>query len=66
MDIRYQVVVLDAADLHAVSGFFLEEVSLTYLATALTGGTLLGIVSTLAFAIAESHFSERPQKAERA
>ena len=51
--------------LHAVSGFFLEEVSLTYLATALTGGTLLGIVSTLAFAIAESHFSERTHQAER-
>ena len=52
--------------LHAVSGFFLEEVSLTYLATALTGGTVLGIASTLAFAIAESHFSERSKRAESA
>jgi len=55
-----------AVVLHAVSGFFLEEVSLTYLATALTGGTVLGIASTLAFAIAESHFSERSKPAESA
>ncbi|ELY61514.1 hypothetical protein C491_01612 [Natronococcus amylolyticus DSM 10524] len=44
--------------LYAVSAYFLDAVGLTFLATALTAGTLLGIVSTLAFAVAESHFSE--------
>ncbi|WP_247729768.1 DUF373 family protein [Halovivax limisalsi] len=39
---------------HAVAGFFVGDRSLTYLATAITGGTLLGIVSTLTFAVAES------------
>ncbi len=48
--------------LHAVSAFFLEEAGLTYLATALTAGTLLGIVSTLAFAVAESRFSGNRQR----
>ncbi len=43
--------------LHAVSAFFLDEVGLTYLAAALTSGTLLGIVSTLTFAVAESRFA---------
>ncbi|WIV68498.1 DUF373 family protein [Natrialbaceae archaeon AArc-T1-2] len=59
-------VVAMAVVLHAVSAFFLDEVSLAYLATALTGGTLLGIVSTLAFAVAESHFSEGSRQAESA
>jgi putative membrane protein len=55
-------VVAIAIVLHAVSGFFLPPVagvatlSLTDLAVALTAGTLLGVLSTLAFAIAESRF----------
>jgi putative membrane protein len=40
----------------AVAAYVLGEVSLSYLAAALTGGTLLGLASTLAFAIAESRF----------
>jgi putative membrane protein len=47
-------VVAIAAVLHGVSGFFLGEASLEYLAVVLTGGTLLGLMSTLSFAIAES------------
>jgi putative membrane protein len=55
-------VVSIAVVLHAVSGFFLPDVSgvtslsLTDLAVALTAGTLLGVLSTLAFAVAESRF----------
>ncbi len=52
--------------LHAVSAFFLQEVGMAYLATALTVGTLLGIASTLAFAVAESRLSEGRGRAERA
>ncbi len=44
--------------LHAVSAFFIDEVGIAYVAAALTGGTLLGIVSTLTFAVAESRLSE--------
>ena len=40
--------------LHGLSAFFLGVQDLEYLAVALTGGTLLGLASTLAFAIAES------------
>ncbi|WP_254532583.1 DUF373 family protein [Natrinema gelatinilyticum] len=47
-----------AVVLHAVSAFFLDEVGITYLAAALTAGTLLGIVSTLTFAVVESRFSD--------
>ncbi|QFU82589.1 DUF373 family protein [Natronorubrum aibiense] len=47
-----------AVVLHAVSAFFLDDVGISYLATALTAGTLLGIVSTLTFAVAESKFSD--------
>jgi len=43
-----------ATVLHAVSGYFLGRASLTYLAAALTAGTLLGVMSTLAFAVVES------------
>mgnify|MGYP000291899140 CR=1 FL=1 len=43
-----------AAVLHAVSGYFLGRASLTYLAAMLTAGTLLGVISTLAFAVVES------------
>ena len=57
-------VVAIAVVLHAVSGFFLGEVSLGYLATALTAGTLLGIVSTLTFAIVESRTGEQRGAAE--
>jgi len=47
-------VVAIAAVLHGVSAFFLGEATLEYLALMLTGGTLLGLASTLSFAIAES------------
>ncbi|WP_181687329.1 DUF373 family protein [Halorhabdus salina] len=39
---------------HAVSFYVLGEVTLSYLAMMLTAGTLLGLFSTLAFAVAES------------
>ncbi|WP_049927835.1 DUF373 family protein [Halopiger goleimassiliensis] len=44
--------------LHAVSAFFLDRADVSYLAAALTAGTLLGIVSTLAFAVLESRYAE--------
>ncbi|ELY48496.1 DUF373 family protein [Natronorubrum bangense] len=47
-----------AVVLYAVSAFFLDEVGISYLAAALTAGTLLGIVSTLTFAVAESRLSD--------
>ena len=53
-------VIAMAIVLHAVSAFFVAEVSITYLATALTGGTVLGIVSTLTFAVAESRLADDP------
>jgi putative membrane protein len=52
--------------LHAVSGFFLPgegAMAITDLALALTAGTLLGVLSTLTFAIAENRF---PATAEAA
>jgi putative membrane protein len=49
-----------AVVLFAVTGYLLPasvaDLSLTDLAVALTGGTLLGVLSTLAFAIAEAKF----------
>ncbi|WP_160135272.1 DUF373 family protein [Halococcus salsus] len=54
-------VVAIAAVLHAVSGFLLGEVGLSYTAIALTAGTLLGLVSTLAFAVVESRFPSTPE-----
>jgi putative membrane protein len=42
-----------------VSSYFLGFVSLSYLAAVLTGGTILGLVSTLAFAVAEQRFPRR-------
>ncbi|AFZ73171.1 DUF373 family protein [Natronobacterium gregoryi] len=54
-------VVSIALVLHAVSAFFLGRADVGYLATALTVGTLLGITSTLAFAIAESRFSDHEE-----
>ncbi|EMA40377.1 hypothetical protein C448_13536 [Halococcus morrhuae DSM 1307] len=50
-----------AAVLYAVSAFLLGEVGLTYMAVALTAGTLLGLASTLAFAIVESRFPSTPE-----
>jgi putative membrane protein len=52
--------------LHAISAYFLHRVPLdlprlTYLAVMLTVGTLLGLTSTLAFAIAESRRSHRAE-----
>src|SRR6056297_258748 len=44
--------------LHGLSAFFLGSRSLEYLAVVLTGGTLLGLASTLAFAIAESRLDD--------
>ena len=55
--------------LHAVSGFFLPGdvglpvLGLTDLALALTAGTLLGVLSTLTFAIAEDRFPATPEPA---
>lgn len=43
-----------AAVLHAVSGFVIGELTLVTLATLLTAGTLLGVLSTLTFAVVES------------
>jgi putative membrane protein len=51
-------VIAIAAVLHGVSAFFLGTASLEYLAITLTGGTLLGLASTLSFAVVES-WSER-------
>jgi putative membrane protein len=47
--------------LFALSGFFLARVSLSELAGALAGGTLIGVVSTLAFAVAEQRFPRRAE-----
>jgi len=44
--------------LHAVSAYFLNQVSLQYLAGMLTAGTMLGLTSTLVFAVAESRYSK--------
>jgi putative membrane protein len=54
-------IVAIAAVLFGVSGFFLGEASLEFLAFMLTGGTLLGVASTLSFAVAES-WTQRQQK----
>ena len=52
-----------AAVLHAVSAYLLGEVGLSYMAIALTAGTLGGLVSTLAFAIVEARFPSVPDPA---
>jgi putative membrane protein len=54
-------VVAMAAVLHGVSAYFLGVQNLTYLATVLTAGTLLGVSSTLAFAVAESRFARESE-----
>jgi putative membrane protein len=43
-----------AAVLHGISGYFLGVVTLPYLAGMLTAGTLLGVLSTLTFAVVEA------------
>jgi putative membrane protein len=48
-----------AGVLHGVSSFFLDQGSLEYLAIMLTAGTLLGLASTLSFAVAESRAGDR-------
>ncbi|WP_254545479.1 DUF373 family protein [Halomarina pelagica] len=52
-----------AAVLHGMSAYFLGLQGASYLAAALTVGTLLGVVSTLVFAIAEARF---PREADAA
>ncbi|WP_336343008.1 DUF373 family protein [Halalkalicoccus ordinarius] len=54
-------VVSIAVVLYAVSAFVLGYQTLPYVAVALTVGTLLGLVSTLTFAIAESRFERRAE-----
>ncbi|MFC7073695.1 DUF373 family protein [Halovenus rubra] len=54
-------IVAIAAVLSGVSGFFLDEASLEFLAFMLTGGTLLGVASTLSFAVAESWTQRQSQ-----
>jgi len=66
-------VVAIAVVLYALSGFFffvspveiqgVREFTLTELAMALTVGTLLGVLSTLTFAVAESRFPTTPDPA---
>ena len=45
-----------AAVLHGVSAYFLGLVGISYLAVALTAGTMLGLGSTLALAVAETRW----------
>ncbi|WP_458185906.1 DUF373 family protein [Haladaptatus sp. NG-WS-4] len=47
--------------LYAVSAYFIDRASLEFLAGMLTAGTLLGLTSTLVFAIAESRYSRSGQ-----
>jgi len=56
-------VVSIAAVLYGVSAFFLGEASPQFLAVALTAGTLLGLASTLSFAVAESWAERRAEAA---
>ncbi|MFB6233633.1 MAG: DUF373 family protein [Haloarculaceae archaeon] len=56
-------VVAIAIVLHAVSAFFLGRATLEFMAIALTAGTLLGVVSTLSFAIAETWSQQRAEAA---
>ena len=52
-------VIAITAVLHAVSGFFIDELSRTVLAILLTAGTLLAVFSTLTFAVVESWQARR-------
>ena len=56
-------IVAISAVLHGVSAFFLGQAALEYLAFMLTGGTLLGLASTLSFAVAESWAEESAEAA---
>jgi len=56
-------VVAIAIVLRAVSAFFLGQATLEFMAIALTFGTLLGVASTLSFAIAESWSGQRAEAA---
>jgi len=62
-------VVAIAIVLYGLSGFFLPTIdgivtlSLTDLAVALTAGTLMGVLSTLTFAIAESRYPSQADPA---
>ena len=56
-------VVAIAAVLYGLSGFFLGLATLQFLALALTAGTLLGLASTLSFAVAESWADRRAEAA---
>ncbi|WP_254840059.1 DUF373 family protein [Natronomonas marina] len=49
-------VVAIAVVLHGLTAFFLGIVDLSYLAVMLTAGTLLGLASTLAFAVVEERY----------
>lgn len=57
-------VVAIAAVLHGLSGYVLEDVSLAYMAAVLAAGTMLGLASTLAFAVAESRTTEDAQSVD--
>ena len=50
-----------ASVLRGLSAYFLGVEGSSYLAATLTAGTLLGVVSTLAFAIAEDRFPRAPE-----
>ncbi len=52
-------VIAIAAVIHGLSAFFLGQASLEYLAFMLTAGTLLGLASTLSFAVAEEWAKQR-------
>jgi putative membrane protein len=54
-------VIAIAVVLHAVSGFFIGRVGPTTLAVMLTAGTVMGVLSTLTFAVVESYRSGRAQ-----
>jgi putative membrane protein len=56
-------VVAIATVLYGLSGFFLGLATLQFLALALTAGTLLGLASTLSFAVAESWSDRRAEAA---
>ena len=61
-------VIAIAVVLHGVSAFFLNLsfADLPYLAAALAGGTLLGVFSTLVFAVAEQRFPRRRESESKA
>lgn len=56
-------VIAIAAILHGLSAYVLGTVSLSYMAGVLVAGTMLGLTSTLAFAVAEARRRERATSA---